>query len=420
MNIDTLHTAFLKSSGVSTDTRSLKQGSIFFSLKGENFNGNKYASQALEKGASFSVIDDSNYKQDERYIVVKDSLKCLQELAKYHRKKLSCPVIGITGTNGKTTTKELIFATLSTSFKTTCTKGNLNNDIGVPLTILSTPLDAEMLIVEMGANHMGEITFLCNIAQIDYGIITNIGKAHLEGFGSHENIIKTKNELYQYVYENNKKLFVNKNDKLLIELSQNISREFYLDYQNITNDDGLCYVMVDNHKIKTNLVGSYNKTNVAAAFTIASYFDIDKKKIVDSLKKYKPSNNRSELRKTEVKNILTLDAYNANPSSMSLSIDSFLETNKTNRWLILGDMLELGDSSNLEHQNIIDSLHKKNIKNVIIVGKEFGKCTHNYKHFNNVDLLSQWIIKNPITDSKILLKGSRGIKLEQLEKNNLI
>ena len=305
---------------------------------------------------------------------------------------------------------------LSSKFRTVCTKGNLNNDIGVPLTILSSPLDTEMLIVEMGANHIREINTLCEMAQIDYGLITNIGKAHLEGFGSYENIIKTKNELYQFIQKKNKKVFVNKKDKLLVELSEKIDRVFYTDFKITNNEDSLASVSINNKEVKTKLIGSYNTSNIIAAYTIASYFGVDEKSIVESLQNYIPSNNRSELKITDSKNTLILDAYNANPTSMSLSIDSFLQVKKKSYWLILGDMLELGKICLEEHQKIIDRLEEKNAKNVIIVGDEFGRCKHSYKHFDTVDLASKWITTRPIINSHVLLKGSRGIKLEQLER----
>lgn len=415
MNINRLHTLFLKSSGVCTDTRKLKKDCIFFALTGENFNGNQYASKALELGASYVVIDDLNYKKDERYLLSDNTLKSLQKLASHHRSKLNCPVIGITGTNGKTTTKELMNCALSTTFKTVCTSGNFNNEIGVPLTILSTPLDTEILIVEMGANHMGEINTLCEIAQIDFGIITNIGKAHLEGFGSYENIIKTKNELYQFIYNKNKIVFVNKEDKLLKDLSENINRVFYPEFRSANNKESLASVIINDKQVKTKLVGSYNTNNILAAYTIAKYFGVKEQDIIDSLQKYTPSNNRSELKITEAKNTLILDAYNANPTSMSLSIDSFLEFKKESSWLILGDMLELGQSSLSEHQKLIDRLKEKKVENVIIVGNEFGKCQHSFKHFDDADLTSKWIKDNPFVNSRILLKGSRGIGLEKLE-----
>jgi UDP-N-acetylmuramoyl-tripeptide--D-alanyl-D-alanine ligase len=416
MEINQLHNIYLNSSGVCTDTRTLKKDCIFFALTGENFNGNEYASKAIELGASNVVIDDLSYKKDERYILVENVLKSLQTLASYHRNLLKCPVIGITGTNGKTTTKELMHCVLSSKFKTVCTKGNLNNDIGVPLTILSSPLDTEMLIVEMGANHIREINTLCEIAQIDYGLITNIGKAHLEGFGSYENIIKTKTELYQFIQKKNKKVFVNKRDTLLVELSERIDRVFYTDFKSTNNEDSLASVFINNKEVKTKLIGSYNTSNIIAAYTIASYFGVDEQSIVDSLQDYTPSNNRSELKITNSKNTLILDAYNANPTSMSLSIDSFLKAKKKSYWLILGDMLELGKSSLEEHQKIIDSLEEKNAKNVIIVGDEFGRCKHSYRHFDTVELVSKWITTHPVINCQILLKGSRGIKLEQLER----
>jgi UDP-N-acetylmuramoyl-tripeptide--D-alanyl-D-alanine ligase len=416
MKIDQLHTIFLNSSGVCTDTRKLKKHCIFFALKGDNFDGNKYASKALELGASYAIIDDLDYQKDERYILVNNALKTLQKLANYHRNQLQCPVIGITGTNGKTTTKELIHCVLSSTFKTASTSGNLNNDIGVPLTILSTKLDTEMLIVEMGANHIGEINTLCKIADIDYGIITNIGKAHLEGFGSYENIKKTKNELYQFIHKKDKIVFVNRNDALLLQLSEKIERVFYTDFKSINNEDSLACVVINDKEVKTKLVGSYNTNNIVAAYTIASYFKVNEEDIINALQKYTPSNNRSELKITNSKNTLILDAYNANPSSMSLSIDSFLKIRKKSLWLILGDMLELGQNSLNEHQKVIDSLKEKEVENVILIGNEFGKCKHSFNHFKSVEKANEWIKENPIINCQILLKGSRGISLERLEK----
>jgi UDP-N-acetylmuramoyl-tripeptide--D-alanyl-D-alanine ligase len=416
MSIEQIHLLFLNSTGICTDTRKLNHNCLFFALTGENFNGNEYASKALELGASYAIIDNLSYQKDNRFILVDNVLETLQKLAKFHRSKLQCPVIGITGTNGKTTTKELIFAVLNTSFKTVCTQGNLNNDIGVPLTILSTPLDTEMLIVEMGANHMGEIKFLCEIAEIDYGIITNIGKAHLEGYGSFENIIKTKNELYQFVKKNNKKLFVNKKDNLLLELSAEIDREFYTDFVSPIDEDSLATIIVNDKKIKTKLVGAYNKNNIIAAYTIGCFFKVKELDIINSLQEFTPSNNRSELKITKAKNTLILDAYNANPTSMEASIESFLEIKKKSCWLILGDMLELGESSLIEHQKIINNLKERETENVLLIGKEFGKCNHAFRHFESVDLAEFWIKENSIENSHILLKGSRGIKVENLER----
>ena len=415
MEIKEIYNCFSHSSGICTDTRKLKKDCIFFALKGKNFNGNEYAHNALKLGAKFVVIDQAEYKQDENYILVDNVLGTLQNLAKYHRQKMKFPVIGITGTNGKTTTKELINAALSSQFKTTYTQGNFNNEIGVPLTILSTDLDTEMLIVEMGANHVNEIEFLCNISQIDFGLITNIGKAHLEGFGSYENIIKTKNELYEYLYSKNNIVFVNGDDELLMNLSKKMNRILYHDYSEIQNTSSFLSISVEDIIINSQLIGSYNATNIIAAYSIGRYFGINSNKLADALSNYKPSNNRSELKKTELKNLLILDAYNANPSSMELAISSLIKNKKNNPYFILGDMLELGQNSLKEHQSIINLLEVNNTINVLLVGPEFGNSKHSFIHFKQTNDLKEYLKQNPIKNSTILLKGSRGMKLEELE-----
>ena len=414
MNVKELHKLFLKSSGVITDSRQIKLNSIFFALKGDNFDGNEYAKSAIEKGASFAVIDNQTYCLNKKYILVDDVLSCLQELSQYHRKQLNCPVLGITGTNGKTTTKELIKAVIQKNFKTVATKGNLNNHIGVPLTLLSAKLNTEFLIIEMGANHINEINFLCKLAQVNFGIITNIRKAHLEGFGNVQNVIKAKKELYDHININNGTLFVNANDKLLMSISENTERVLYNIKKQEQSNTMFAEAIFNESLISSQLIGNYNRTNILAACEIGSYFGVTLKNIKDAIKSYIPSNNRSQLFKTR-RNTIILDAYNANPSSMSEAIKAVQKLNHKKKLFILGDMLELGENSLVEHQSIIDELSENN-QEVILIGNEFNKCQHNFIHFFNSEDALGWIEENPIEDMFILLKGSRGIKLEILKK----
>ena len=414
MNVKELHKLFLKSSGVITDSRQIKLNSIFFALKGDNFDGNEYAKSAIEKGASFAVIDNQTYCLNKKYIVVDDVLSCLQELSQYHRKQLNCPVLGITGTNGKTTTKELIKAVIQKNFKTVATKGNLNNHIGVPLTLLSAKLNTEFLIIEMGANHTNEINFLCKLAQVNFGIITNIGKAHLEGFGNVQNVIIAKKELYDHINVNNGTLFVNANDKLLMSISENTERVLYNIKKQEQSNTMFAEAIFNESLISSQLIGNYNRTNILAACEIGSYFGVTLENIKDAIKSYIPSNNRSQLFKTR-RNTIILDAYNANPSSMSEAIKAVQKLNHKKKLFILGDMLELGENSLVEHQSIIDEL-SENKQEVILIGNEFNKCQHNFIHFFNSEDALGWIEENPIEDMFILLKGSRGIKLEILKK----
>tara|TARA_Y100000813_G_scaffold16783_2_gene11342 strand:+ start:3313 stop:4563 length:1251 start_codon:yes stop_codon:yes gene_type:complete len=414
MSVKELHKLFLKSSGVITDSRQIKLNSIFFALKGDNFDGNEYAKSAIEKGASFAVIDNQTYCLNKKYIVVDDVLSCLQELSQYHRKQLNCPVLGITGTNGKTTTKELIKAVIQKNFKTVATKGNLNNHIGVPLTLLSAKLNTEFLIIEMGANHTNEINFLCKLAQVNFGIITNIGKAHLEGFGNVQNVIIAKKELYDHINVNNGTLFVNANDKLLMSISENTERVLYNIKKQEQSNTMFAEAIFNESLISSQLIGNYNRTNILAACEIGSYFGVTLENIKDAIKSYIPSNNRSQLFKTR-RNTIILDAYNANPSSMSEAIKAVQKLNHKKKLFILGDMLELGENSLVEHQSIIDELSENN-QEVILIGNEFNKCQHNFIHFFNSEDALGWIEENPIEDMFILLKGSRGIKLEILKK----
>ena len=414
MNIQELHQIFLRSKGVCIDTRKIIKNSIFFALKGKNFNGNEFAKTALKNGCNYVVIDEREFQEDERFILVDDVLKYLQQLSNYHRKKLKCPVIGITGTNGKTTTKELIFAILNSKYKTVATKGNLNNHIGVPLTLLSTPLETEMLIVEMGANHPGEINFLSEITQPNFGIITNIGKAHLEGFGGYEGVIKTKSELYQYIMKTNGKLFVNSNDDLLLSLSKNSERIKYGKDSQLISANPLLEFNFKNTHISTNLIGSYNFYNLAVACSVGDFFGVSIDNCKSAIESYIPSNNRSQVERSEKGNTLILDAYNANPSSMLVAIQSFEQMKAKKKIAILGDMLELGDDSLQEHQLITEELVKRNFHQVLLVGNEFKQTKNNFLYFENTNQIRTWIQNNPIQNSTVLLKGSRGIRLESL------
>lgn len=412
MNISLLHDYFLSSSGISTDTRNIKQNSIFFALKGKHFNGNHFAEKALEMGAAYAVVDEQQHA-DARLLVVDDVLLTLQQLANFHRKQLQCPVIGITGSNGKTTTKELINVVLNKAFKVCCTQGNLNNHIGVPLTILSADLETDFLIVEMGANHKGEIKLLSQIADIDYGIITNIGKAHLEGFGSFEGVISAKKELYDFIQQKNGTIFINKNDSLLSQLSKGMSKIEYDD--NVLNgQSSFAKVNFKSTTIQSKLIGNYNCPNIKAACTVGYHFGVDLAKIKEAIEDYTPQNNRSQYIDTTRNNSLILDAYNANPSSMIEAIKSFNSIEHDKKLMILGDMLELGKESKMEHQKIIDFISGKNT-DTILIGDEFGNCKNTFRQFDDVEQCANWLTSEQITNSLVLLKGSRGIKLEHLQ-----
>ena len=426
--METLYKKYKESTGVSIDTRSLEEGELFFCLRGENFNGNKFALQALEAGASFVIVDDSDYYDERKpMLLVEDSLQTLQSLSKYHRNKINGRIIGITGTNGKTTTKELVSAVLSTHFNCLSTKGNFNNHIGVPLTLLRIKKDTELSVVEMGANHPNEIEELCEWVQPDFGLITNIGKAHLEGFGSFQNIIITKTALYRKVKQLNGTLFVNADDTLLMEKSVGINRKTY-------SSDALSQYKIElqaSHgnlkftwngtSVQTQLFGEYNLYNAAAAIAIGSYFNVPVDKIIRSLEAYTPSNNRSQL-EIGKNNELILDAYNANPDSMKQALHNFSVSIMKNKAVILGDMLELGSYEELEHKSILDLSSSLNIDQAYFVGPAFYLQKEKYPHFqffkDNIEI-KKYFETNPMKDYRILLKGSRGIKLEVLKEQLL-
>lgn len=423
MEIKKIHQLFINSKGVTTDSRKIVEGQIFFALKGANFNGNEYALKAIEQGARYAIVDEPHYVANERIILVEDVLECLHELAKYHRKFLDISILAITGTNGKTTTKELVSAVLHKKFNLGFTKGNLNNHIGVPLTILSFNSQTEIGVVEMGANHPGEIAFLCEIAAPDYGIITNIGKAHLEGFGSFEGVIQTKNELYNYLKNYNKPAFFNGNDELLLKLTEGMTtytygkdKSFDISAEFISANP-LLTVKWGSYTIKTKLVGEYNFNNVLAAICVGAFFEVDDEQIVSAIRNYQPQNNRSQLTQTE-KNTLIIDAYNANPSSMELSIRNFMNIHEPGKTMILGDMFELGASSEIEHEKILDLVKKLKPESTFFVGSYFYKFSDKqndgFKFFETTELLCEYLEENELVGKTILLKASRGIQLEKV------
>lgn len=412
MKIKELYKLYSKNYLVDTDTRKIRTGTIFFALKGENFNGNKFAKQALEKGASYCVVDEKKYATQENTILVNDVLTTLQELANYHRKQLSATIISLTGSNGKTTTKELIRTVLQTQFHTIATKGNLNNHIGVPLTLLSFTKDIEIGIVEMGANHQKEIEFLSNIAEPDFGYITNFGKAHLEGFGGVEGVIKGKSELYAFLKKNEKTAFVNPHDEKQMELTSNINRIPLNKNVEIVETHPYLKLDYNGKSIQTNLVGTYNFSNILAAISIGEYFNVSKENIIKAIESYVSDNNRSQIISKE-KNTLLLDAYNANPSSTLEALKNFQQINHPRKIVVLGDMFELGDDAEKEHQAIVDFCTSLSLDKMYFVGENYYQTSAIHK-FENFENFSVYIKKHPIEDSFILIKGSRGMALERL------
>ena len=430
MQTKDLYSIFLTHPAIDTDTRNITPGSIFFALKGANFNGNHFAAEALKKGAAYVVVDEPVDTPPKKTILRKNSLLALQQLASEHRKHLHAKIIAITGTNGKTTTKELLHAVLSTHYKTISTKGNLNNHIGVPLTILSLLPGTQIAIVEMGANHPGEIRDLCKIADPDYGIITNIGKAHLEGFGSIQGVVETKKALLDHIIKKDKTIFFPASDPHLNALFGNSRKKItwgdhtaglwakimtptpYLNCTLFSTKNATDTFPVTIH---SNLFGEYNAQNILAAVAVSLFFHIPVKNIKAAIENYIPSNHRSQVLSTE-KNTLILDAYNANPVSMEQAISSFLTLPNDNKTMILGDMLELGESSKKEHQYILTLLELKTNITTLCVGANFQNCCKekNISAFADVHELSQYLADHPITNSLILLKGSRGIQLESL------
>jgi len=421
-----LYELFINSNGITTDSRNVGKGQIFFALWGNNYNGNKYASEALEKGASWAVIDDPQY-ETERTILVDDCLFELQALAVHHRIKLNVPVIAITGTNGKTTTKELMAAVLSRKFKVHFTRGNLNNQIGVPLTILSAPGGTEIMIIEMGANHIGEIRTLCQIARPDYGIITNIGTAHIEGFGSADGVIRAKTELYEYINKvNGVALYNDKNALLTEKIFKMVKRAVpYSDPTGIelllepVSSDLNLVVKATYQKhtyiISTNLFGTFNLENIKSAIAAGLFFEVEMKDVVNAVEEYNPMNNRSQI-KVKGPNTLICDSYNANPTSMQMALESFAAIKGDKKYVILGDMLELGKKTEEEHLKLINSLESGRFEKVILVGPVFNKLASgsDYLSFPSVKGLIDHLTRNEIRGATILIKGSRGVGLEKI------
>lgn len=423
--IASLYSIFLQHPVVSTDSREIQTGCLFFALQGDNFNGNLFASRALEQGAARVIVDDPAACINDRCILVDDVLLCLQNLARHHRKQFAIPVIAITGTNGKTTTKELSNAVLSMKFRTLATRGNLNNHIGVPLTLLNLRPDTEIALIEMGANHPGEIDFLCHLAIPNFGLITNIGKAHLEGFGDFDGVIRTKTELYRFLQSANGKIFIHEEDPLLMANAQNLpvipygEKSSFLSATTISADPCLSLNLVFSDQAELNinskLFGRYNADNLMAAACIGQYFGVEHEKIREALESYQPANNRSQIMQART-NLLILDAYNANPSSMKSALENFAASSYPDKTAILGDMLELGEASDQEHEHILDLLDEKGFTSVYLVGPVFTRLNKKRDNicFQDSDLAQMWFEHHPLTHTTILLKGSRGIKLEKI------
>ena len=423
MTIENLYQHFLQCSNVCTDTRKIEKDCLFFALKGDNFNGNAFANQALESGAKYCVVDEELCTTDDRHIFVKDALETLQHLATYHRNQLKIPIIALTGSNGKTTTKELINAVLSKKYKTTATQGNLNNHIGVPLTLLRMNATTDMGIVEMGANHPNEIKFLCEIANPDYGLITNFGKAHLEGFGSIEGVIKAKSELYDYLMAHQKTIFVNENDHLQVKQTTNYKNVYKFGSLGssdtkleIINTQPYVTLSYNEFEIKSRLTGTYNFNNISVAIAVGCFFKVESKKIISAIEDYTPTNNRSQILE-KGSNTIIMDAYNANPTSMLAALENFKQLHQERKIIFLGDMFELGQTAGIEHQFIVDYLEKNEMGNIHLIGKNFYKTeikNSNIQKFATFEDLKLNLETYPVKDSFLLIKGSRGMALERI------
>ncbi len=416
MNIEKLYQLYSQYFLVDTDTRKIKKNTLFFALKGENFNGNKFAEEALKKGALYSIIDEKKYKTNNSIILVDNVLETLQKLANYHRKELDIPIIGLTGSNGKTTTKELMNVVLSEKYKTVATIGNLNNHIGVPLTLLSMTPKTEIGIVEMGANHHKEIALLSRICEPNYGYITNFGKAHLEGFGSIEGVIEAKSELYDFLKENDKTAIVNTNDVIQIEKTKNINHLLFIENIQFLEVNPFVKLQFGELEVQSNLIGKYNYTNIAAAITVGKYFGVTSEKIKSAIESYTPTNNRSQIIKKETNNII-LDAYNANPTSMRAVLENFSLIEVNSKIVILGDMFELGKISLQEHQIIADLATSLKFSKVLLIGDNFYKTKTKNLLFKTFEELQIYVENNKVKESLILIKGSRGMALERILKS---
>ena len=430
MDIQQLYRIYQQHPVITTDSRDCPQGSIFFALKGESFDGNKFAASAIEKGCAYAVIDNAEYQKDDRFILVDDVLQTFKDLAREHRRQFNIPVIGITGTNGKTTTKELIASVLSEKYNTLFTQGNFNNDVGVPKTLFRLNEQHEIAVVEMGASHPGDIKTLVETVEPTCGLITNVGKAHLQGFGSFEGVKKTKGELYDYLKAHDALVFINGNNEHLLQMAQSrdicraieygtqddcqvngniISCAPFLKFQWNSNVDGINI----QQEIQTHLIGSYNIDNMLAAIAIGLHFGVSPEQIHHALSNYIPTNNRSQMEETG-KNHLVVDAYNANPSSMKAALDNFHLMEVSPKMAILGDMRELGEASAEEHQKAVDLMKEYGFENIWLVGDEFGNTQCNYRKFKDVEDVKAAIIAEDIKGFNILIKGSNSTKLWQL------
>ncbi|USL95316.1 UDP-N-acetylmuramoyl-tripeptide--D-alanyl-D-alanine ligase [Riemerella anatipestifer] len=419
MNVEQFYPTYLKSNKVSIDSRTIAEGDLFFAFSGENFNAATLAEDAINKGALAVIVEQKEYENIGKNIFyVPSTLKFLQELSIFHRNTLNIPIIALTGSNGKTTSKELIAAVLSKKYNVQFTKGNLNNHIGVPLTLLSIKPEHEIAVVEMGANHQKEIELLCQIAQPDYGYVTNFGKAHLEGFGGVEGVIKGKSELYDYLKKENKQILVNANDTIQVEKTKDYSKIICFGTPQSDYDFQLFYdnqrvgLIFEGEKMISQLTGAYNFTNISAAVSLGLHFGIDKNLIKEAIQKYTPTNMRSQIMQKGDKT-LVLDTYNANPSSMAVSLENFALFNGS-KTVIIGDMLELGDASEEEHRTILQKAQSLNFDEIITVGKHFSSVNTQGTAFLNTQQLSEYLKTQPLTTKNILLKGSRGIALEKI------
>ena len=423
MDISKIYELFNKYKSVSIDTRSIKPNDIFFAIKGPNFDGNNFALQAIKTGASYVISDNPDIsKKSDKIIYVENSIKALQKLANYHRRKLNTKIIAITGSNGKTTSKELILNVLKTKYKTTATKGNLNNHLGVPLSLLEINENTEFGIIEMGANHLNEIAQLCKIAEPSFGYITNFGNAHLEGFGSIEGVIKGKSELYNFLKNNKSLIFYNSENIIQTSLINNYKNTYTFGINskskciiNKSKSENTLNVSYQNKIIKSTIYGDYNFENICIAIAIGEYFEVDFKNIKKGIESYIPKNNRSQI-SLKNNNTIILDAYNANPTSMSLALESFKKTNYKNKMIILGDMFELGKDSNYYHQEITNSLEKINDSTIYIVGEYFCNTKHSdrIRSFSSSKELINNLSKTNVSNYSILIKGSRGMQLEKI------
>ena len=430
MQIEEIYKIYQQYPSVQTDTRRLKKDDLFFALKGPNFNGNLFAEQALEKGAAYVFADEKIPFNHERIIQTNNALETLQNLAKFHRKQFNTlpgnesriPFIAITGSNGKTTTKELVHEVLSTTFKTYTTEGNLNNHIGIPLTILKIKPDADIAVIEMGANHLREIAGYCEYAMPTHGLITNIGKAHLEGFGGVANVKKGKGELFEYLRNHNGTAFVNSDDGAVVELSNNINKKIFYGASGkdlrgkIIKADPFPEIQIlgaDSFYIKTKLAGAYNLPNVLAAVCIGRHFNVDDNKLKTAIENYTPSNSRSQLIQQN-SNTIILDAYNANPGSMKAAIENFATMRGDKKILLLGAMMELGADSEKEHAAVISLIDKYKWRDVVLVGKNFNNLNHKYIKYDTALEVKDWLHNQHFYNAQILIKGSRSMQMEKV------